>query len=79
MMDYKNRIKIISDGTPQGTSVFDYDGKNITDGVTNIKLEIGVDTLMTAVITYTNVECSIYADWINHPLKQWANRKVGRI
>ena len=70
-------IKVISNGTAMGTKVLNSDGDPI-GGITSINLHLAVDTLMTAKIEFCGVECEIIADWNNHPLKQWADKKVGR-
>ena len=72
-----NQIKIVSDGTPCGTKVFNHDGVPI-EGVTSIKLHIDLGTLMAAEITFINVQAEITANWNNHPLKKWADKKTGR-
>lgn len=72
-----NSIKVVSDGTPMNTKVFNHSGAEI-QGITSIIMKISADTFMTAVLTFENVQAEIIADWNNHPLKQWANKKTGK-
>lgn len=55
------RVRIISDGTPVGTQVFDEHGKPITY-VTAIKWNIESNGLATAQLTLTQVEVDIVGD-----------------
>ena len=77
-MTHKHDIEIISDGTPWNTHVYNKDGVEI-GGVTKINIEIGVNCLSIAQIEFINVKCRILANWAEHPLKKWANKKTGKI
>ena len=72
-------IKIISDGTPVGTKVYNDDG-SLIEGVTRINfhpLQVG-EELWQVEITFICPELEIQANWATHPLKLWANKRTGK-
>ena len=71
-------IRIVSDGTPMNTHVFNHDGAEIK-GITRIDMVLGVrDCLATAVLEFTAPELEMIAAWEHHPLKKWANKRTGK-
>jgi hypothetical protein len=56
------RLKIISDGTIAGTKVYDCMTGEMLNKVTNIEIEIGVETVPKATITFLEPEIEIIAD-----------------
>ena len=69
-------IRIVSNGTPTGTKV--YAGDTLLSGVNKIVIHpITSDNFVTADITFFGAAFDI-ACWEVHPLKQWANKKVGK-
>ena len=75
----KNSITIISDGNMMHTTVLNHEDKPIK-GMTAITIHplYAEDKLVTATIEFTNVSLEIKAAWEHHPLRQWADRKVGK-
>ncbi len=56
-----SKIRIVSDGTPMGTKVFNHDGTQI-EGVQSIKLCISCDELALAEMTFTDIGCEFVAN-----------------
>lgn len=59
-------IKIISDGSPYGTSVLTKDGSRI-EGITRIRWEIGVNGLAKATLDFSLVEVHVQAESEQEP------------
>ncbi len=72
-----SQIRIVSDGTPQNTSVYTADGHEIR-GVTEVDVHVSHQDHATAVIQFINVEFEMLADWNSGQLKAWAQRKIGK-
>ncbi|MCU7877258.1 MAG: hypothetical protein KZQ84_10745 [Candidatus Thiodiazotropha sp. (ex Lucinoma borealis)] len=73
-----HRIKIISDGIAHNTKILNQDGTPI-EGVTSVTIStIKPESTVDAILTFDCVQLEIQADWANHPLKKWADKKVGR-
>lgn len=74
-----NKIKIVSDGTPMNTVVYNYDGVPIP-GISKIQINhIDVHHMVTATLEFICVELEVEATWDTHPLKEWANKRTGKI
>ena len=61
-MSHPQNIKIVSDGTAQGTKVLLPDGKQMPGLITKISFEIEAMGRCTATITFSGVECDVLAD-----------------
>ena len=68
-------IKINSNGTAWNTKVFNQDGSEIY-GITAIDISIRPGGVVQAKLSFDLVVLEIQADWCNHSLKQWADKKI---
>lgn len=57
-MEKELRLKIISDGTPQGTIVSDEDGNRV-ENVSNVEISIGANMLSTVRLTLVGIPVEV--------------------
>jgi hypothetical protein len=55
-------MRIVSDGTPFGTKVYDADGAEIKGCITKVEWSIEVDGIGQAKLTFSNVEVDVIGD-----------------
>lgn len=57
-----NPLRIVSDGTPLGTKVFDSDGAEIKGCITKVEWSIDANCAGQATLTFANVEVDLIGD-----------------